>query len=92
MSDVYTFVMECAGHTRIAQVTADSPERAAILWARSVDWESLGATAEDVEGILSDLEEDDKPGPIDDVTNVWCTGLHVAEAFALVNIIKTAVD
>lgn len=86
---LFTIILDLAGGTYIAQVTARSTNQALQKWARlapSLGIPAIGAKFPDY--ALKDLEFLD-PTPVTGLQNVWCTGIIIRGSFGLVNIIGT---
>lgn len=86
---LFTIILDLAGGTYIAQVTARSPIQALQKWARlapSLNIPAIGPKFPDY--ALKDLAFLD-PTPITGLWNVWSTGIIIRGSYGLVNVIVT---
>lgn len=86
---LFTFILEFAGGTYVAQVRADSADQALKSWATGLSAEALGAAPSTVEE-LRRCFVDDAPTAIQGVASVWCASATSEDRLALVHLVRTS--
>jgi len=86
---LYTFVLDYDGGTYVAQVSAETPERAPVAWAQSLrPGEVRGMGQASLSRLVAELEAD-TPIPLDGLANTWCSVAGVRGKLALIHFIAT---
>lgn len=87
---LYTVLLDYAGGTYIAQVSASSPRAALTKWARSVpDNLKLIVGPDACWAIKTGFEGDLSVSRVKGVRGVWCSSALAGEELALVHLIAT---
>ena len=88
---LYTFIMEFLGGTYIGQIRSPSVYSACVKWAETIDVAGVkGLGPRGQRRLVTEMQDDvNRPVPLDDVTNAWCTGALIHGHSALINIVRT---
>jgi hypothetical protein len=86
---LFTIILDLAGGTYLAQVTARSAIQAIQTWAKMAPTLGIPAIGPAFSARALKDEVFLDPVPIKGVRNVWCTGITIRGSHGLVNIIAT---
>ena len=86
----FTFIMEFAGGTYVAQAEGESVEAAASIWVNSLKFRDIkGLSAENYSSLVHQVEGCE-PVAMSGVKEVWCFTLLLNDRLVLVNCVRTA--
>lgn len=86
---LFTIILDHAGGTYTAQVTAHTAIQALKAWAKIAPALGIPGTGPAFSARALKDEVFLDPVPIESSRNVWCTGIGLRGSYALVNIIAT---
>jgi hypothetical protein len=86
----FTFIMEFAGGTYVAQADGESVEAAASTWVNSLRFRDIEGLSAENYSILVRQVKDYQPVVLSGVKEVWCITLLLDDRLVLVNCVRTA--